>query len=50
LALLARVGKRPTRGRIVASGVALGLLVHVYFYYWTAAGLVHLLLTLDRQR
>ncbi|MDG2039898.1 MAG: hypothetical protein P8J30_05395 [Ilumatobacter sp.] len=34
----------------MASGVALGLLVHVYFYYWTAAGLAHLLLTLDRQR
>ncbi len=51
LALLARVRESPTRRRVVASGVALGLLVHVYFYYWTAAGLAHLLLlALDRGR
>ena len=50
LALLSRALERPTRARLAASGIALGLLVHVYFYYWTTAGLAHLLLlALDRR-
>lgn len=37
--LVARARSKPTRGRLVASGVGFGLLVPTYFYYWTAAGL-----------
>jgi hypothetical protein len=37
VALLARARRAPTRARIVASGAAFGLLVGVYFYYWTTA-------------
>ena len=46
--LVARARARPTWGRLVLSGVGFGLLIHVYFYYWTAAGLALLLaLALD---
>ena len=35
--LVGRARARPTWPRLVASGVGLGLLFHIYFYYWTAA-------------
>ena len=53
LALLTRARNRPTRGNILASGVAFGLLFYVYFFYWTAAGLglmLGLLLDAGRRR
>ena len=37
LALTARAVAVPTRGRVLAAGVACGLLFHVYFYLWTTA-------------
>ena len=37
--LLARARDVPSRGRLLASGLGFGLLFHVYFYFWTAAGL-----------
>ncbi|HEV3167954.1 MAG TPA: hypothetical protein VGZ22_28390 [Isosphaeraceae bacterium] len=46
--LVARARARPTWPRLVAAGVSFGLLFHIYFYYWTAAGLALLLaLALD---
>jgi hypothetical protein len=46
--LVARARARPTWPRLVGAGVGFGLLFHVYFYYWTAAGLALLLaLALD---
>src|SRR5207248_3204022 len=36
-ALVARAVAAPTRWRVVAAGVACGLLFYVYFYLWTAA-------------
>jgi len=37
--LLARAVERPTRSRMVWSGLGYGLLFYIYFYYWTAVGL-----------
>ena len=37
--LLLRARRSPAVGWRLASGLAFGLLFHVYFYYWTAAGL-----------
>lgn len=49
--LLARAREQPTWARIVGAGVGFGLLIHTYFYYWTAAGLALLLgLLIDRER
>ncbi len=42
LALLRALDHR-TRSSLLVAGVACGLLFHVYFYYWTAAGLSLLL-------
>ncbi len=43
-----RAREAPTRGRIALAGLTFGLLFHVYFYYWTAAGVALLLaLALD---
>ena len=43
-----RAREAPSRGRIALAGLAFGLLFHVYFYYWTAAGLALLIaLALD---
>ena len=38
-----RAREAPTRARIAMAGLTFGLLFHVYFYYWTAAGLALLL-------
>ena len=49
--LVARARARPTWLRIVGAGIGFGLLVHTYFYYWTAAGLALVLaLVLDAGR
>lgn len=49
--LYARARSNPSRTRIVASAIGFGLLFHVYFYYWVAAGLALLLtLVFDRDR
>lgn len=37
--LLLRARDEPTPPRLAAAGLGFGLLFHVYFYYWTAAGL-----------
>jgi hypothetical protein len=43
-----RARESPTRNRIFIAGLIFGLQFHVYFYYWTAAGLALLLaLALD---
>jgi hypothetical protein len=41
--LLARARERPSWGHLASSGLGFGLLFHVYFYYWTAAGLALLM-------
>jgi hypothetical protein len=47
--LHARARERPTRARIIASGLAFGLLVHTYFYFWIAvAGGLVLAMLIDR--
>jgi hypothetical protein len=38
-----RARESPTRNRIFIAGLIFGLQFHVYFYYWTAAGLALLL-------
>jgi hypothetical protein len=38
-----RAREAPARARIAVAGLTFGLLFHVYFYYWTAAGLALLL-------
>lgn len=49
--LLSRAREAPSRGRIVASGIAYGLLFHVYFYFWTAATVaLGLLALVDRSK
>lgn len=49
--LLARARAQPSWGRIVGAGAGFGLLIHTYFYYWTAAGLALLLgLLIDPER
>jgi hypothetical protein len=50
-ALTARAVAVPSRGRVLAAGVACGLLFYLYFYLWTAAiaGLVFATV-LDRRR
>jgi len=49
--MLRRSVERGSAGRIVASGIAFGLLFFAYFYYWTAAGLALVLgLVADRER
>ncbi len=48
---LACFAELPTRKRAVVLGVTFGLLFHVYFYYWTAAGFALAMLALiDRRR
>ena len=43
-----RAREAPSRSRIAVAGLTFGLLFHVYFYYWTAAGLALILaLALD---
>ena len=50
-ALMARALPRPTTGRVVAAGLAFGLLFYGYFYYWSSAGLALLIgLALDAGR
>lgn len=51
LGLLCRAARRPGWGPAAAAGVALGLLFHIYFYCWTAAGAGLLIaLAADRRR
>ena len=38
-----RAREAPSRSRIAVAGLTFGLLFHVYFYYWTAAGLALIL-------
>jgi hypothetical protein len=47
---LMRVRERPTTGRIWAAGLALGLCIVTYFFYWTTAvSAIGLLAILDRR-